>query len=288
MKRSFHGPFWCHLCRNNEENTDHLFLHCPIITEQWNLITASSPSLHRWQGRSIMEAWLDWLERHKGRVRNLPLLMCWAIWTARNRAIFDRKDPLWPTIRSHILADFSLLPEHPSRTPSRTIQPELIDKAHPWAFFDGSAQEEGCGGGGILYLRDNLCYKIQMNLGRGTNNFVELSTAKHLIHFALEKHCTHLQLFGDSKLVCNWLNRTSHCFAFTLRHILDEAHMLSTSFDKFVCQHIYREHNTGADYLSKNAVRRQEEDWLIQEEVDGTFHQYYHRPFIDLHTHRET
>lgn len=122
-----------------------------------------------------------------------------------------------------------------------------------------------------------------MNLGRGTNNFAELATAKHLLHFALEKHCTHLQLFGDSNLVCNWLNRTSHCFAFTLRHILAEAHRFISSFDNFVCHHIYRERNIGADFLSKEVAHWQEEDWLIQEEIDGTFHQYYHRLFIDLH-----
>jgi len=127
-----------------------------------------------------------------------------------------------------------------------------------------------------------------MHLGRGTNNVAELSMAKHLIHFALEKRCTKLQLFGDSKLVFNWLNRTSRCSTFSLRHILDEAHKLSATFDKFVCQHIYREHNSGADHLSKDAAQKQEEDWLIQEEVDETFHQYYHSLFVDLHSHRET
>eukprot|EP00253_Pinus_taeda_P028743 PITA_28743 len=203
MKRTFHGPFWCHLYRNNEENMNNLFLRCPIIIEQWNLIMASSPSLHRWQGRSIMEAWLDWLERHKGKGRNLPLLVCWAFWMARNRAIFDNKDPLWRSIGPRILADFDLLSEDSTQPPPRTIHPELIDKSHPWAYFDGSAQDEGCGGGALLYLREGHCYHIQVKLGRGTNNFAELSITKHLIHFALEKHCSHLQLFGDSKLVCN-------------------------------------------------------------------------------------
>lgn len=127
-----------------------------------------------------------------------------------------------------------------------------------------------------------------MHLGRGTNNFADLATAKHLLHFALERNCTQLQLFGDSKLVCNWLNRSSHCSTFSLKHILDEAHTLIASFDNFVCCHIYRECNTGADHLSKEAARRQEEDWLIQEQIDGTFHQFYHMPFMDQHRHQET
>ncbi|MCY6488339.1 reverse transcriptase-like protein, partial [Actinobacillus pleuropneumoniae] len=93
------------------------------------------------------------------------------------------------------------------------------------------AQEAGCGGGAVLYLNELHCYKIQINLGRGTNNFAELCTAKHIIHFAIQKHCSHLQLFGDSKIVCNWLNDASHCYAFSLRHILDEAKRLITSFE---------------------------------------------------------
>jgi len=63
-----------------------------------------------------------------------------------------------------------------------------------------------------------------MGLGRGLNNFVELITAKYLFQFALEKKCRNLQLFGDSKLVCNYINKTSNFSAYFLRHILDEAH----------------------------------------------------------------
>lgn len=79
--------------------------------------------------------------------------------------------------------------------------------------------------------------------------------------------------------MCNWLNNASICHAFSLRHILDEAKQLITTFESFVCQHIYREQNTTADQLSKEAAHRIGEDWWIQEEVDGTFYQYYHRPF---------
>lgn len=84
MKRSFHGPFRCHLCRCNEESTEHLFLECPIISEQWNLIQAQYPSLQGWRRGNLREAWLSWLGGHNGKDRNLPLLMCWAFWTARN------------------------------------------------------------------------------------------------------------------------------------------------------------------------------------------------------------
>lgn len=70
-----------------------------------------------------------------------------------------------------------------------------------------------------------------MGLGGGSNNFVELSITKLLIQFALEKHYRALQLFGDSQVVCDWLNKKTRCYTYTLRHIMDEALRLSSHFD---------------------------------------------------------
>jgi len=56
---------------------------------------------------------------------------------------------------------------------------------------------------------------------------------------------------------------------------------MTTSFESFVCRHIYREQNTVADQLSKEAAHKHGNDWLIQEEIDGIYYQHYHRPFDD-------
>lgn len=219
-----------------------------------------------------MDAWGNWCQNHSGKSINIPLLACWAVWIARNQAIFNHRAPHWPTMLLHTIVDYNMIPEDETTAPTRILKPVNIDKSKPWAFFDGSAQDAGLGGGAILYLNEIHCYKIQINLGRGTNNYAELCTAKHIIHFAIHKHCRHLQLFGDSKIVCNWLNDASHCHAFSLRHILDEAKRLTASLESFVCRHIYREQNTIADQLSKEAAHKQGDNWLIQEKIDGTFY----------------
>eukprot|EP00253_Pinus_taeda_P025252 PITA_25252 len=278
MKRSFHGPFRCHLCLSAKESTEHLFLSCSTTLQLWQSLSSHIPHLN-WHGNNLPDAWDNWCREHSGKAINLPLLACWAIWIARNQAIFHHKAPHWPSITLHTIADYNMIPEESQPAPPRNLRPVPIDKSIPWAFFDGSAQENGCGGGAILHLSDQHCYKIKINLGRGTNNYVELCTAKHIIHFAIQKHCRHLQLFGDSKLICNWLNNASHCHSYTLRHILDEAKRLTSFFESFVYRHIYREHNTVADQLCKEAAHRVGEDWSIQEEIDGTYYQYYHRPF---------
>jgi len=43
MKRSFNGPTWCCLCRQNSKTIDHLFLHSPVTIEFWVLILSSLP-----------------------------------------------------------------------------------------------------------------------------------------------------------------------------------------------------------------------------------------------------
>jgi len=53
----------------------------------------------------------------------------------------------------------------------------------------------GCGGGVILHLSKTHSYKIQMGLGRGTNNYANLVTAKNIIFF----------LYKNIALACNFL-----------------------------------------------------------------------------------
>lgn len=88
---------------------------------------------------------------------------------------------------------------------------------NPLTTFHGSALEAGCGGGSVLYLAESDNFKIQMDLGRGTNNYAELMKAKFLIQFIVEKHCRDLQLLGNSKVVCHWINKTQNYTTFSPR-----------------------------------------------------------------------
>ena len=86
-----------------------------------------------------------------------------------------------------------------------------IDKTTPWAFFDGAAQDNRCGGGAILFLKEGHSFKITMGLGEGNNNYVELFSLIILLIFAVEKGCHTLNCFGDSMNVINWVKKTQAC-----------------------------------------------------------------------------
>ena len=66
-------------------------------------------------------------------------------------------------------------------------------------------------GGAVIFLSETHFFQIQLGLVQGTNNFAELLTLKLLLTFARERNCTHTQIFGDSMLVINWINKVQIC-----------------------------------------------------------------------------
>jgi len=190
----------------------------------------------------------------------------------------------WEASSTSLLAIYNLLPEDLDVKPLWVITPEIIDTNIPWGYFDGSAQENDYGGGEILHIDNIVNYRIKFGIGRTTNNFVELSSLKHLL-FARELNYQKIQIFGDSKLTINWTNEVNHCHLHTLRYILTNIISLKSQFDSFVCLHIYRERNDIADHHSKEAVQLNRGQCQIQEFREGTFYNYYHRPFMDINDH---
>lgn len=165
-----------------------------------------------------------------------------------------------------------MIPNDPARLPPRIITPESIDKSFPWNYFDGSTQQIGCGGGVTLHMNELHFYKLKIRLGKGTNNYVELSCLKSILTFSLTKVCKRLQNFSDSKIIIDWLNEQTICHMHTLRNFLDEVLLLKSQFDFISCRYIYMERNQVSDSLSKEATHLLRDHWEIQEHND---HQYY-------------
>ena len=120
-----------------------------------------------------------------------------------------------------------------------------------------------------------------MGLGRGTNNFVELAVLNLLLCFALEKNCTQLQIFGGSMVVINWINKVHKCHNILVNALIDETMRHLRNFDSFSYRHVYMERNVKANELSKKGLSIPHGQWKIVEYQNDTFHEYYHRPFID-------
>lgn len=112
-----------------------------------------------------------------------------------------------------------------------------------------------------MFLLEAHYSQINLGLGGGTNNETEFMVCKSLILYALEKGVTHLQVFGDSLLVINWLIQSQIFRNTKLQPLLDEILRLKLMFTSFSCAHIYREQNQITDCLSKEALQLDHGHW---------------------------
>eukprot|EP00253_Pinus_taeda_P023686 PITA_23686 len=223
MHRTVYGPTWCTFCKQSSESCTHLFLFCPAISVIWQAISIAIHHTGKWEGHDINRAWESWFYNHKhSKLQSFPIITCWYIWLARNRFIFDDKPAIWLHIISLITVAYNTLPDPPQPRNRSLRDPPHIDHSTPWAFFDGSAQQQGCGGGFLLFKNDQHFYKVKLGLGPGTNNFAEIISLRHLLHFALGHNCMHIHIFGDSKIIIDWFNNIAECHTHTLRNILDD------------------------------------------------------------------
>jgi len=211
----------------------------------------------------------------------------WYTWLAQNRTIFDGQPVVWNRVEASIIAAYHELPDPPPTRP-RNIQPmPNIDRTIPWAFFDGAANQTGCGGGFVLHINEHHRYLAKMGLGIGSNNYAQLSAIRNLLQFALTHHITDINIYGDSMLVVNWINNATECHSYTLSNILQDALTLKAAFNHFTCVHIYKEHNCAVDQLSKAASLLPRGEWLMVEHNDEEEHRFYHRPYIDQRDQRD-
>lgn len=74
--------------------------------------------------------------------------------------------------------------------------------------FDGACQGTPgvCGGGRILYLKENHCISFKSAVGEGANDRAELYALCLLLEIASERGLTILQIMGDYKLIIEWAN----------------------------------------------------------------------------------
>ena len=94
-RKGWAGPSRCPLCKNAEENADHLFIACDFTQETWRImlgpITISFPS-------SVVEMVSRWLHLYpydlskKNLIKTtwmwIPKFLSWKIWLERNNRIF--------------------------------------------------------------------------------------------------------------------------------------------------------------------------------------------------------
>ena len=135
----------------------------------------------------------------------------------------------------------------------RFLVPPEINKAIPWAFFDGASQGDPPlgGSGGVLYFSDKHKLQAKYAPRHCTNNKGELEALHLVLNLALNNNITQLEVFGDSKMVVEWVNRKIQINSPHLQQLLNAIRRMLELFIGFRITHIYREMNMEADGLCK-------------------------------------
>jgi ribonuclease HI len=131
--------------------------------------------------------------------------------------------------------------------------PTPVDKPEHWTmYFDGSLKLDG-GGAGVLFISpkgEQLKYVLQI-LWEVSNNEAEYEVLLHGLCLAISLGIKRLLVYGNSLLVIQQVNKEWDCNKETMDAYVQEVRKLENKFSELEVHHVIREHNIGADILSK-------------------------------------
>jgi len=147
-------------------------------------------------------------------------------------------------------------------------------------FFDGAASNGKGGCGFVLYINEDHFYHGWLGIFSRTNNLAELTALWSLLYWSLHLNIKELRIFGDSLLVINWLLGKSQIKAHNLSHRCNRIMEQIKRFDMIKFEHIYREHNLVADFVSKKGMDCSEGILQVDEYLgDNNIRRLTHRLF---------
>ena len=149
------------------------------------------------------------------------------------------------TIRSQALADF-IVESTDMQTPVPVDHPE-----HWTMYFDGSLNLDDARAGiyFILPLGDKLCYVLHRQF-LTSNNIAEYEAALHGLRIAIELGVKCLQVYDDSTLMINQLNKDWNCTNKNMDAYCAAIRKLEDMFYGIEYPHVVRANNQAADELS--------------------------------------
>ena len=95
LRRGIHLDPLCPACNTDLEDTDHIFLQCPMAQKVWEMAVA-----HQWlrsipfaHSMSTLQAGLQLLAHHPQPQLSRIVLLLWSMWKSRNGLIFRNEAP---------------------------------------------------------------------------------------------------------------------------------------------------------------------------------------------------
>jgi hypothetical protein len=175
-KRGWACPIICSLCLSDEETVNHIFITRSFSQSVWLALAIVYNLNIIWGGGSLFQFFEAWLLVEKSR-KTLPALMCWYLWVARNKFLFESHIPFVQGVVYQIqgLMDATRTQTKIVHGPKKKNKPpDIIMQNVCW--IDGASQNNGLlyGVGGIIKTGENTLYRWTLNCGMGSNTRAEL------------------------------------------------------------------------------------------------------------------
>ena len=107
----------------------------------------------------------------------------------------------------------------------------------------------------MIYLNDSHFFSFSMGCGCSTNTRAELLALWAVLRVNLMMGLPMHLIFGDSMVIISWLNKLSALDVPSLMHWCNDIRNMLQMAPPVIFKHIFREHNSQADGLSKQALK---------------------------------
>jgi ribonuclease HI len=252
--KGWQGPDRCPLCKVDNEDVDHLLVHCQFTQSIWGILSICLNQNFLWNGQSLTHYFESWV-KDKCCPINLAVHLCCFIWAERNQVLFKDKSPsCWAVIIKTLR---NLCPcNNPKFVNVIKWSPMIQDVDHIIAFFDGASIMKGrnCGAGGVFKFSAQKACRWHINGGSGTHSKAELLGAWVTLTIAKLWNITKLKILGDLKVIIVWLNKKCILNDSDLEGWKHRTKDLSSLFQEINYLHIYGEYNKESNHLSKQAL----------------------------------
>jgi hypothetical protein len=171
----------------------------------------------------------------------LPSIISWHVWLERNKVLFENGRPSICSVvckslggvDRHLILRKCQLPDPLCLYPKRFLQRAGSMEQHTQMV--NKVELEGCLGS------MNIVFKWTFNCGPGTNTRAELLGVWETLILASRLHISDLQVFGDSRIIIDWLNYKGKLQVISLDCWKDRIRDLSKTFRSINYSHIYRD-----------------------------------------------
>jgi len=260
----------CPSCLVDIEDTDHIFLRCPMAHNVWDMAVT-----HHWlpshpfsqPGSSLCEE-LHLLAQNQYPWFSRLVLLLWSIWKSRNALIFRNESisPMGTLLRAkRNWAEWKLGTTSTSSSPTPCSSPQphhypqslhLIGWKLPWGGFiklnfDGTKSTAGAAAGFVLRSWQGGFIKAGTRFLECASVLVAEATAlRDGISAALQAGFRKIEVEGDNQVVLKAVQKQIHT-PWQITPILEDIWHMISSCESISFSHIYREGNMAADWMAK-------------------------------------